>query len=272
MEGSWSRLIVSLTFLYVVLNVFFAGLYLIEPGSIGNARTTSFADAFFFSVQTFSTIGYGAMLPATPYGNLVVTAEAASSLLGAALATGIMFAKAARPHSSALFSKALIMTRYNGVPSLILRVANARGNDVVDATVSVTVLKEEVSTEGHHMRRQHDLALIRNRTPFFTLTWTVIHPVDQNSPLRGVDWANPNDVLGIVCTLIGHDGTYAQTTYARQIYTPEDVRVGHRFVDVLSELDDGRLLIDYSKFHDTELDEKVSAPPAAGSGAAPDEA
>src|SRR5204863_5124610 len=95
----------------------------------------SFADAFYFSVQTFSTIGFGVLTPATPYGNLVVTAEAAVGLLGAALATGLMFAKATRPRSSALFSRVAIITRHDGIPTLIFRVGNARGNDVVDATI-----------------------------------------------------------------------------------------------------------------------------------------
>jgi inward rectifier potassium channel len=254
MAGPWSRLVLSLAFLYVAANAFFAGLYLLEPGSIGNARPDSFADAFYFSVQTFSTIGYGALTPATTYGNLVVAAEAACGLLGAAFATGLMFAKAARPRSSTLFSRTMIVTVRNGVPCLVFRVGNARGNDIVDATISVTALREEVTQEGHHMRRQHDVRLVRERSPFFTMTWTVIHELVPGSPLHDVDWANPKDLVSIVCTLVGHDGTYGQTTYARHIYLPEDVRVGHRFVDVMSQLEDGRFLIDYARFHDTEAD------------------
>jgi len=261
MEGTWSRLVLSLVFVYVVLNVFFAGLYLLDPKGIINARPGSFSDAFSFSVQTFSTIGYGAMLPGSPYANFLVTAEAASSILATALATGLMFAKAARPRSSALFSNVMILTRRNGVPALVFRVANARGNDVVDASISVTALKEEISHEGIHMRRQHDLKLLRSRTPFFTMTWVVIHEIDENSPLLGTNWEDPSDLLAVVCTLLGHDGTVSQTTYARHIYLPEDIRVGHQFIDVLSELDDGRLMIDYTKFHDTVPDDRYAPIP-----------
>jgi inward rectifier potassium channel len=254
MEGSWSRLILSLVFTYVALNAVFAGLYLLEPGAIGNARPHSFADAFFFSVQTFSTIGFGVLTPATPYGNLVVTAEAAVGLLSAALATGLMFAKAARPRSSTLFSRVMVVNTRNGVPNLVFRAGNARGNEVVDATVTVTLLRDEISTEGHHLRRLHDLPLVRNRTPMFTLTWVVIHEITEASPLHGIDWASPKDLGAIIVTILGHDGTYGQTTYARHVYYPEDVRAGHRFVDVMSQLEDGRTLVDYGKFHDTTED------------------
>lgn len=260
MTGPWSRLVVSLVFMYLATNFCFAGLYLLEPGSVGGARPKSFADAFYFSVQTFSTIGYGSMTPATHYGNLVVTAEAAVGLLGAALATGLMFAKATRPRSSALFSNVAIVTRHNGVPTFIFRVGNARGNDVVDATISVTALRDEISAEGNHLRRQHDLKLTRSRSPFFVMTWVVMHPIDDESPLRDVDWQNPQNLLAIVATLVGHDGTYGQTTYARQLYTPSSVRVGHRFVDVISQLPDGRLMIDYTKFHDTLPDGTQALP------------
>lgn len=262
MSGPWSRLIVSLIFLYLATNVCFAGLYLLEPGSINNAHPKSFTDAFFFSVQTFSTIGYGVLTPSTPYGNMVVTAEAAVGLLGAALATGLMFAKATRARSSALFSNVAVVTQQNGIPTFVFRVGNARGNDVVDATITVTALRDEISAEGHHLRRQHDLKLSRSRSPFFVMTWVVMHAIDDESPLRDIDWDNPQNLLAIVATLIGHDGTYGQTTYARQLYTPDKVRHRQRFVDVISQLPDGRLMIDYTRFHETVPDRDV---PAAGS-------
>jgi inward rectifier potassium channel len=251
MEGPWSRLVVSLVFMYVAINTAFAGLYLLEPGAIGGAHSRSFADAFFFSVQTFSTIGYGVLTPATPYGNLVVTAEAAVGLLSAAFATGLMFAKAARPHSSTLFSNVFVVNRRNDIPLVTFRVGNARGNDVVDASITVTVLKDEISREGEHLRRMHELRLVRSRSPVFTMTWVVMHEIDEHSPLAKVDWSDPKDLIAIIVTLVGHDGTYGQTTYARHVYYPEDARVGHRFVDVTHALPDGRTEIDYSLFHDT---------------------
>ncbi len=257
MDGGWLRVFVTFGFLFLILNVFFAALYVLEPGSISVERN-SFADAFFFSVQTMSTIGYGALSPASDYGNTVATIEAAVSMIGLAIITGFVFAKVSRPKSSALFSAPLILTKMHGKPSLVFRVGNARGNDVVDASVNLVVLRDEISAEGHHLRRLHDLKLLRPRSPMFALTWTVVHVIEEDSPLYAVDWSEPGkQLISLIVTLMGHDGTYGQTVYARKLYYPEDIRVGHRFVDVIEQLEDGRLMVDYEKFHDTEADGSI---------------
>lgn len=264
MEGSWTRVFVVFIFLYLVGNVFFAALYAIQPGCIAVARPSSFLDAFFFSVQTMSTIGYGAMHPVTTYGNVVVTAEAAVGLLGVALVTGIMFAKASRPRTAALFSEPMIITTMNGKRVLSFRVGNARGNEVVDAQVALTVMTIEVSPEGHHMRRLHDLSLVRGRSPIFILSWQVMHEIDDQSPLAAVDWYHPEEhILSVIVTLTGHDGTYGQTIYARHVYYPEHIRPNERFVDIISQLEDGRLMVDYTRFHDTVPDEAEDTSAAA---------
>jgi inward rectifier potassium channel len=259
MEGSWARLVALIVGAYLSMNAVFAGLYLMVDGTITNAAPGSFVDAFAFSVQTMSTIGYGAMAPATPYAHLLVTIEAATGMLGVALATGLMFARASRPEAKMLFSEPFVITQWHGQPTLMFRVGNARGNEVMDASVSVSVLHDEISAEGHHLRRLHDLELVRSRTPIFQLSWTVMHVIDARSPLREVDWSDPERLsLTLVVILSGHDATYAQTVHARHVYQPEDARVGHGFVDVVRRLPDGRLLIDYTHMHDTV--------PAAGMG------
>ncbi len=256
MEGTWRRFIAALSFLYLIINVFFAALYMLESGSTVGAQADSFGDAFFFSVQTFSTIGYGVMSPATTYANAIVTAEAAIGLLSVALATGLMFAKASRARSGALFSRNMLITTRRGAKNLEFRVGNARGNEMVDATMTVTALVDEFTPEGHHMRRLRDLPLQRNRTPIFSLSWTVMHTIDEDSPLAHVDWSDPSaSLLLIIVTLVGHDGTYGSTVYARHNYQPTDVLPDRRFVDVISELPDGRMLVDYDKFHDTLPDQ-----------------
>jgi inward rectifier potassium channel len=252
MDGSWGRFFGALVFLYVVLNVFFAGLYILQPGCISGADPASFADAFYFSVQTLSTIGYGAMSPETTYGDIVVTAEAAVGLLSVALATGLLFSKASLPKSGVLFSKVLTLTKRHGVPTLSFRAGNARGNEVVDANVTVSVLKDDISPEGEHLRRLHDVPLVRSRTPLFALTWAVMHEIDDASPFENCSLdATDSPILAIIVTLMGHDGTYGQTIYARHIYYADDIREGERFVDVISQLPDGRMMIDYARFHDT---------------------
>jgi inward rectifier potassium channel len=252
MEGSWSRLLFSLGFVFLLLNTFFAGLYLLDPAAIAGQEQT-FASAFSFSVQTLSTIGYGVLNPATPYANIIVGVQAAVGIFFYALVTGLLFAKASRPQASVLFSRPMILARRNGKPTLMFRVGNARGNEVVEATINVSVLREEISREGQHLRKMYDLELERSRSPFFSLSWLVMHEIDQDSPLADIDFSQADDDIALFAvTLEGHDATYGQTTFASYNYVPGDIRVGHRFVDVISEAEDGRLLIDFTRFHDTE--------------------
>ncbi|MCA9519331.1 MAG: low temperature requirement protein A [Myxococcales bacterium] len=252
MEGSWWRLLLTLLVVYLFTNVVFAALYMLEPGSIAGARPNSFLDAFHFSVQTMSTIGYGVLSPRSTYANALVTIEVALGLLGVALATGVMFAKASRPRASVLFSKPIVITRYHGELTLMIRVGNGRGNEVVDASINLVALTDDVSPEGHSMRSMHALKLRRDRSPVFMLSWTVMHTIDESSPLFHTDWSNPAaTIASLVATLQGHDGTYGQTVYARHAWYPESLRYGHSFVDIISELEGGRMLVDYTKFHDT---------------------
>ena len=253
MEGGWIRAFVGLAVAYFLLNLFFAGLYMLEPGSV-EASDGTFLDAFFFSVQTMSTIGYGSMHPATPYADAVVTVEAAVGMFAVALATGLLFAKASRPRSSVLFSDSMTITEMKGEPVLMLRLGNARGNEIVDASVVITAVMDESTPEGHNLRRLLDLELVRSRSSLFVLTWTVMHRIDEASPLFGCDFKRlDQSVFSFVVTMTGHDSTYGSTVHGRRIYYTDDVRVGERFVDVIGELPDGRLLVDYTRFHDTQV-------------------
>ncbi len=247
----WRGLFGLMACSYVLFNVIFAFLYWLQPGSVANARPGSFPDAFFFSVQTMATIGYGDMHPATLYANLVVTGEVLLGLTGFALATGLIFARFSRPTARVLFSRVAVVARHEGVPTLMFRAANERLNRILEAQVSVTVAREEVSAEGVAMRRFHELKVTRSRTPLFLLTWTVMHPIDEASPLRG---ATRDSLIAeqaeIVVTLIGIDETFSQTIYARHSYGAEQILWGHRLADILA-VEDGRRRIDYGRFHDT---------------------
>lgn len=247
MEGSWTRVLIAFGVAYVVINALFAGLYQVESGSISGTVGQTYADAFFFSVQTLTSLGYGVYAPATPWAHSLVTVESAVGILYGALATGMMFAKASRPRASILWSEKIVVNARHGQPTLMLRVANSRGNDVVGASLTISVLLDEVTPEGDHMRRLFDLELVRDVTPLFRLTWSVMHVIDEDSPLYEDDiWEH---VFGFIVTLTGYDGTYSQTIYARHVYGPEDVYQNHRFVDVLSQTDEGRIVLDLDKFH-----------------------
>lgn len=257
MEASWPRLLVIIAAMYLSTNAIFAGLYLLGGDSITGAEKGSFPDAFFFSVQTLSTVGYGVMAPKGMLGGALVTFEAFIGLLGMAMASGLMFSKFARPTARVIFSSKVIISTRNGKPCLVLRMANGRGNEIVEATLRISALKPEVTAEGERMRRFHDLVLTRSQTPLFTLTWMVIHIIDEQSPLFGETEASLQAMnIRFIVTLTGIDSTFAQTVHARTSYFADDVVWGGRFVDVTSQLPDGRLQVDYTKFNDVVLDPK----------------
>jgi inward rectifier potassium channel len=257
LNARWSWLLVICTLAYVMVNSLFAGLYLLAGDVIANAEPGSFHDAFFFSVQTLSTIGYGAMAP-RGIGNYIVAAECIVGLVALAMATGIVFAKFARPTARVLFSdKALVQTR-DGVPHLVFRLANARGNQIVEASLSVVVLLDEKTAEGERMRAIHDLHLRRRATPAFALSWTVMHRIDEKSPLHGfgAEELAAHDAR-IQITLTGIDSIFAQTVHARHAYFCEDIVFGRRFIDVVKNHPDGAVTLDLTHFHDTvPLEEK----------------
>jgi inward rectifier potassium channel len=242
-----------------LINVFFAGVYMLQPGSISGSRPNSFADAFYFSVQTFATIGYGQLNPSTDFSNVVVVIEAAIGLAGVALVTGLMFTKASKPRPGILFSKPVLISPVNGIPHLMFRVGNTRGNDVISAEINVSVLRDEISAEGHHLRRISDLNLVRSRSPFFGLTWLILHQIDASSPFYGVTSSADiaNRIIQLSCIFTGHDSTYGQTIYMRHVYQPSDFYVGAAFVDILGQLPDGTTVVDYAKFHDMQIDLKT---------------
>src|SRR4028119_1320700 len=157
----WSRFIGLIVVSYIDTNTLFALLYLAGGDCLKNARPGSFWDAFFFSVQTMATIGYGAIYPSTDYANVLVTLEALVGLIGVAMSTGLMFARFSRPTARVLFSRVAVIAPHNGVPTLMLRVANERRNQVLAAQMGGALLRNEVTAEGEYMRRFYDLKLVR---------------------------------------------------------------------------------------------------------------
>jgi inward rectifier potassium channel len=238
---------------YLLVNLVFATLYFAQPGSIANVRPGFFRDAFFFSVETFGTIGYGVLAPATDYANSVMTVETLVGLTFVAVTTGIMFARISRPTARVLFAEVAVITPHEGVPTLMVRVGNERPNQILEAEVGLSLLRDEVSVEGRRMRRFYDLKLERARTPIFALSFTVMHRMDLSSPLHGLDSAGLEAIgAEILMTVTGLDETSAQAVHARRSYLPEDLRFGETYADIFSVTPDGRRVIDYGKFHLTE--------------------
>jgi len=252
MVSPWTLFLI-LVATYIGFNLLFGALYVLQPGGIANAAPGSFPDAFFFSVQTMATIGYGDMHPATLYTNLLVTAEVLLGMTGLALATGLVFARFSRPTARVMFSRVAVVTLHDGVPTLMFRAANQRGNQILNAEVSVSLARQMTSQEGIVMRRFQELKLVRSRSPLFALSWTVMHPIDELSPLYG---ATPDslyeDQAEIIVLLSGRDDTLSDIIYARHSYMPDEILWNRRFVDVLEETPSGRRLLNLRCFHETE--------------------
>ena len=248
----WQFLLISVV-LYLALNFGFAALYLLEPDTIDHARPGVFEDAFFFSIQTMATIGYGVLTPVGSYANLVVTLETMVSLAFTAIITGVIFARISRPTARVSFSRVATVAPYNGVPTLTVRLSNSRRNQILEADVSFTLLRLERSIEGHAMRRFYDLQLSRGHTPVLALSFTVMHPIDAASPLYG---ATPQSLVAeaaeILVSVTGIDETMSQTIHARTSYSADEILFGHRFKDMFGYTETGRVVIDYGMFHEVE--------------------
>ena len=250
LSWTWGALLLRTVAVWIGANALFATLYALQPGSVTGAK--DWVAHFFFSVQTMATIGYGVMAPHTAWAHVLVTVEALVGMLGMALASGLIFAKLAAPRANVAFSRVAVVAPRNGVPTLQLRMANARGNRMLEAQVRVSLLRDERTSEGEFLRTFEDLALVRTSTPVFTLTWTVVHPLTADSPLarlgrEGLRAANAE----LHVSLVGVDDTFAQSVHARATYTMDDVVWDARFVDVFARDPDGARVLDLRRFHDT---------------------
>jgi inward rectifier potassium channel len=262
--ASWPQFFSIVLVAYVASNLVFACGYHAIGDGIDGARPGSFEDAFFFSVQTMATIGYGKMAPRGLPANLLVTLEALVGLLGLALVTGLVFAKFSRPTARVLFSRNAVITSFEGVPSLLFRMANERGNQIAEAQAHLVLLRTERTPEGEEVRRMHDLRLVRSQSAFFAFTWMVVHPITPDSPLFGETAATlAGKDLDLVASLTGLDETLSQSVHARHAWTVDQILWGHRFADVIVQTPDGRRAIDYRHFHEVERVGTAPAPPAA---------
>ncbi|MGF1535331.1 MAG: ion channel [Elainellaceae cyanobacterium] len=236
---------------YLLANAAFALAYLIGGDHIANARPGSFADAFFFSVQTMASIGYGAMYPQTAYANVVVTIEALVGVMGLAIATGLIFARFSRPTAKVLFSNVAVIAPYNGTPTFMFRCANQRRNRILEAQITVTLVRNETTREGRSMRRFYDLPLVRSQSPIFALSWTVMHPLVPGSPLYDYATFRHEDAdAELIVTLTGLDETFSQTIHARHSYIPAEVLADMQFCDLFTHTEAGQFAIDYAHFHE----------------------
>jgi len=245
--------------LYLLVNAAFAGAYLAcGPGALGSEtagmENHTYLRAFFFSVQTLSTIGYGHVVPIGTAANTVVTLEALVGLLGFAIVTGLLFARFSRPTAKMLFSRHAVVTTYQNITAFEFRVANARSNQLIEVSAKVLLSRFEESV-GARTRRYYPLQLERSSVVFLPLTWTVVHPIDPASPLYGeTEQSLRASQTEFLVLLSGFDETFSATVQTRTSFVPNEVLWGFRFASafVVSKAAGGKVAVDMRQFDAVE--------------------
>jgi inward rectifier potassium channel len=252
MTATWPSFIGGAAMTFVTFNAFFAFFYWIGDQPISNVPGGAYIDYLYFSIETLSTAGYGDMHPQTHYGHFVAAVELFTGIFSMSVMTGLVFARFSRPSARLLFSENPVISVHEGEQTLMIRLANERHNIISNANARLWLFRNTVSQEGQPFRRFYELALSRNESPALALSWTLFHIIDETSPLYGFtaeDFKANNIVLAVVVS--GYDVVAAQTVHARKTYDYPDIRIGHRYAEILDTTQDGRLRVDYGRFHDT---------------------
>ena len=249
---TWGRFTWLVLGLYLALKVVFATAYWVQPGSIAEMPQRSFADAFFFSIETLATVGYGHMHPATFYGHVVVSIETLAGMFSTAVMTGVIFVRFSRPTAKILFSNTAVIAPFDGKLTLMLRVANGRHQSMVDTSFYLMLILDEPVLEGDTARRFYQLKLTFDRIVMFPAALTLRHVIDETSRLHGM---TPEDLKAadarlMVC-LNGIDTVIPAPMQSQHDYRWSDIRFGEQFVEIYSEDSNGRYTVDYGRLHET---------------------
>lgn len=253
MTVTWPALFGGIGALFVAFNLAFACLYDLVPGAVANLNPPGYLGAFFFSVETLATVGYGDMHPQTLYGHSVAAVEIFVGMVSVALVTGVMFARFSRPTARFLFANVAVIRPLDGKRVLMFRAANARQNIIMEASAQLRLIRDTITLEGYRLRRIEDLKLVRSEHPVFILGWNLMHVIDEHSPLFGQTAESLAQAAGVFnITLSGTDETTGHVLMARHAYRSTAIRWDHSFLDIISTGEDGIDRFDYRKFHEVE--------------------
>jgi inward rectifier potassium channel len=254
---SWPVFYAILAGVFLIFNMSFALCYLAAgDGALAGISEVYFLgrliDAFFFSVQTSTTIGYGHIFPQSLTANILASLEVMTSLLGFALATGLLFARVSRPNARIIFSRSAIVAPYHGIKALEFRIANERRNELINVQARVVLTRLEGTGPGKK-RKFYNLKLERHEVIFFPLSWTIVHPITEESPLYGTTEEKFRDSdPELMILLTGTDETFSQLVHARTSYKAEEVDWGVKFADIFETRKDGVMSVDLERIHEVE--------------------
>jgi inward rectifier potassium channel len=254
---SWPVFFGLATSVFLIFNAIFAIIYEVDPHGIANQYPKGLAGAFFFSVETLATVGYGDMHPQSIYTHLVATAEIILGMGNIAVVTGLIFARFSRPQAKILFGQHPIVRMIDGKQTLMLRAANMRMNLIAQASAQLHLLRQYSSPEGFRLRRIEDMKLVREHHPVFMLSWNVMHVIDEDSPLYGLSQEEmETSEAALLLTIEGIDETTSQSMLARHQWGIKEVRWNHRYIDLVRRDENGVNVIDYTVFNEVlPLDE-----------------
>jgi inward rectifier potassium channel len=249
MQASWPAFFAAVVLVFFLINVLFGLIYAALPGSVGNAEPGSLSDAFFFSVDTLATVGYGAMYPASHLGHAIASVEILLGLFFLATVTGLIFARFSRPRAGLLFSRYAVIGRYEGQKAVMIRAAWTRAFPLVDVTAQLSWLEQITDSNGRTLRRLRELELVRSHNPMLGLAWTLIHILpDDSSMLAALERKEP---LLLIANVSGTDMLLASSSQGVQRYGRKEIHVDHEFVEMVA-VDDEGFTLDLSKLHKVE--------------------
>jgi inward rectifier potassium channel len=239
--------------IYLLINLVFAALYLLNPHAIAAMRPGSFLDAFFFSVETLATVGYGHMYPESFYGHLIAMLEIIAGMFGLAVITGLIFVRFSRPTARIHFSKVAVIAPFDGVPSLMIRVANLRHQAMVEPQFRMILLRNFITAEGEEVRRFRSLQLEFDHLIAFPTVLTVRHRISEESPLFGMTREDfQQQDIRIVTSIVGIDTVIVAPVQSFGDYNYDQIEWNRRFVEIYDQNEEGEWTVDYGRIDETE--------------------
>ena len=255
----WRNFFLGLFVADIAINLLFACLYALRPGSVQNAKSLS--DLFFFSAETLATVGYGEMTPADLYGHIVSVAEIMTGMAFTAISTGLIFIRFTRPRPKLMFADKAVITKYEDGSALMIRLANGDSSPLLNASAKLMILMLNPDTSSPIQRRLIDLDLVRSELPFFPLTWTITHRIGEQSPLYGLTQQDlKSSDARVVLTFSAYDSAIQADVHVVRDYPNAALHFGHRFVDMISRDEQNRVRANLRVLSDIQPDGLVDAP------------